>query len=184
MRVLVISLVLCSGCIGASSNPYRAATAAEQKLLSQSERTVFPSDVRGNFDRYRTTNFAWTGVILDVQNDPDDKSLATVLIEHHYWDWIEDHSVQKAVAFLSPRGEGKFVCHLPSSEGMTKDSLATRMAIVYASPVAMTDGVLHMSCALRVAPPGWYATDIFDYGRNYLLNHDTKDFKILRIPME
>jgi hypothetical protein len=99
------------------------------------------------------------------------------VIEHHYWDWIEDHSIQKAKAFLSPRGEGQFTCHaerrtLPSVE------LKDAMAVAYVRPVGVKDEVLHAACIIQFYPREWYLTDVMDYGR------DGEGLKMLRVPMQ
>jgi hypothetical protein len=100
-----------------------------------------------------------------------------VVIQHHYWDWIEDHSIQKARAFLSPRGEGEFVCHAERRTIPTVD-LRRAMAIAYVRPVGMKDGTLHAACIVRFFPPDWYATDGMDYGR------DGQGLTLLRVPMK
>lgn len=104
-------------------------------------------------------------------------STSEVVIEHHYWDWMEDHSIQKANAFLSPRGEGEFVCHV---ERLTVPSvhLEAAMAIAYVRPVEIEDQTLHAACVVRFFPRDWYGTDVMDYGRN------GEGRRCLRVPME
>jgi hypothetical protein len=50
------------------------------------------------------------------------------------------------------------------------------MAIAYVRPIGLKDGVLHAACIVRYYPPDWYATDVWDYGRN------GDGLKVLRVP--
>jgi hypothetical protein len=52
---------------------------------------------------------AWTGLIkeVDVVQTEDGPDVVYVL-QHHYYDWIEDFGQQREIILLSPRGEGKF----------------------------------------------------------------------------
>ncbi len=103
-----------------------------------------------------------------------------LVVEHHYWDWIEDYSVQREIAFLSPRGEGQFECRFTGKEEIPADQLArvADMAIVYGIPKKVgSDGTVVMACPFfKTLRRELYATDIFEYGRN------GSDLKVLRVP--
>ena len=177
---MLAAATLGAGCPVASSICYTGASDAERKLLTQADRRVFPDDVRKDVDRFKKVPVAWTGIIRAIRPGPA-PGTSELDIEHHYWDWIEDHSIQKAKAFLSQRGEGSFSCHLdrpvPAAVG------PGWMVIAYGSPVG-TIKPLALDCVVSVYPPSWYATDIFDYGREYLLHGDQRDFRMLRVPMQ
>jgi len=59
------------------------------------------------------------------------------------------------------------------------------MALVYGVPDQVgKDGTIVLSeKGMRTLPQGLYATDVWDYGRAYLIKHDMSDFKILRVPI-
>src|SRR5439155_1612311 len=104
---MLAAATLGAGCPVASSIRYTGASDAERKLLTQADRRVFPDDVRKDVDRFKKVTVAWTGIIRAIRPGPA-PGTSELDIEHHYWDWIEDHSIQKAKAFLSQRGEGSF----------------------------------------------------------------------------
>jgi hypothetical protein len=58
------------------------------------------------------------------------------------------------------------------------------MALVYGVPERIeADGTIVLAARrLRTLPQELYATDIWDYGRAFLLKGDRSDFKILRAP--
>jgi hypothetical protein len=174
-------MCLClGGCfpIAPGSRPYTPSDGGEKEIFSQVRRDVFPDDVRGAPEQYKSTIVLWSAIIRNVAVSD---SSVTITFEHHYWDFIEDYSVQKAIAFLSPRGEGRFVASFPLS---TKVSVGD-MALVYGMPEDVdTNGVIVLSeKGMRTLPQPLYATDVWDYGRAYLLKHDMSDFKVLRVPL-
>jgi hypothetical protein len=141
-------------------------------------------DVRTDVLRYRTQMLLWSGIIREVRPVETVQGPGMeVLFKHHYWDFIEDYSVQKARAFLSPRGEGMFQAafrkqHAPPPEHVRVDD----MAIVYGTPERLdADGwtVVLTGVRLKTFPKGLYATDIWDYGRDFLLKGDRNDFRVL-----
>jgi hypothetical protein len=180
----------CPG-LGSNSRPYAPSTEQEREVFFSAHRDVFPDDVRRDLDAHRTTLLAWVGIITSARWLDRKQPTAEFLIEHHYWDWIEDHSVQREVAFLSPRGEGPFSCVKtfvkPSAKSKVVHPLPPpgSMAIVYGYPEAVRaqSEIVDFRCvAISTAPPEWYGTDIWDYGRNYLLHGDESDLKVLRVP--
>jgi hypothetical protein len=183
--VCLLAVVL-SGCpaVAPSSRRYQPAPGTEQELFAIATPNVLPDDVRANLDAYRQTMLRWSGIIRECGFVADRNALR-LLVEHHYWDWIEDYSIQREIAFLSPRGEGRFVASFegvgrqPSMQCTTED-----MAIVYGYPDdVMSDGTVVLRGGLvRTLRPDLYATDIWDYGRDLVLKGDRKDLKVLRIP--
>lgn len=180
-RFLIVALfsVLLSGCPGVvpGSRMYTPSDPQEQQLHSDARRDVFPDDVRADHSRYESATLLWTGVITEVGGPGN----AVIAFEHHYWDFVEDYSVQKEIAFLSPRGEGKFRTIVePGGTSVTVGD----MAIAYVVPLSVdADGTVVVRLrGLRMLRRELYATDIMDYGRGYLLKHDMSDFKSLRVP--
>ena len=109
--------------------------------------------------------------------------------EHHYWDWIEDYGSQRQSIFLSPRGEGQFRCRqilkdfAPGAD--VSPMPAGYMAIVYGKLEGIDKNVVTLYCVSWIIKvrPDYFATDIWDYGRDYLLHGDKSDFKVLRVPV-
>ena len=93
MRTILIAsiLMIAAGC--AHTAGYEGDSAAERKLRAESRRDVYPDDVRSDLDRYRKATLAWPGIVKNLQPDTADPLMATMVIEHHYWDWMEDHSI-------------------------------------------------------------------------------------------
>ena len=185
--LLIVTALFLSGCVAPYSSLYSPADPQEAIAFKNSDRKVFPNDVRKNIDEYLSTEVAWTGVLKRVKvlsNSP--KEIVKFTIEHHYWDWIEDHSIQKAVAFLSPRGEGMFSCIKSSRTQNTPIPPIGSMAIVYGYPIHVDpkSGEIVLKCkGISFTSKSWYSMKIWDYGRNYLLNGDKSDFKVLKVPL-
>ena len=67
------------------------------------------NEVRKNLEEYRDVTLAWAGIILEVETrELSDCYKVTLLLEHFYYDWIENFGPQKEIIFLSTHGEGKF----------------------------------------------------------------------------
>ena len=186
LLVLALLFAACPGLVPGSKF-YAPSTDEEREVFAKARRDVFPDDVRQDVDAHRSTLVTWVGIIESARWLDRDHPTAEFLLEHHYWDWIEDHSIQREVAFLSPRGEGRFSCIKPFAESKTCDPLPApqSMAIVYGYPEAVRadSAVVDLRCiVISIAPPEWYGTDIWDYGRDYLLHGDMSDFKALRVP--
>ena len=175
---LLTVAVAVAGCPGVApySARYAGSSDTERKLLAGADRNVYPEDVRKDPEAFRKATLAWPGIVVSSGPNPNDPVISDVVIEHHYWDWIEDHSIQKARAFMSPRGEGQFVCHA-ERRAIPSIDLRRAMAVAYVRPVGIKDGALHAACIVRFFPPDWYATDVMDYGR------DGQGLKVLRVPM-
>jgi len=174
--IIVAVLALLTACpVGPYSKAYQGDSEAEQQIFQQARRDVYPDDVRKAPEDYRKVTLAWPGVIVSAEVDEDRPQFWTIVVEHHYWDWIEDHSVQKARAFLSPRGEGRFVCHA-ERRAMLASDLVGAMTVSYARPLGMKDQTLHAACIMRFFPRDWYATDVMEYGRG------GQGLKVLRVP--
>lgn len=171
-------LVLLAGCPDVpSSKPYEGTSEGERRVLSEARRDVYPDDVRKAPEAYGRATLAWPGVVVSASVDEGRAEYWTVVVEHHYWDWIEDHSIQRARAFLSPRGEGKFVCHAERGP-IAPQNLVNAMAIAYVRPLRTTDHMIEAACIMRFFPRDWYATDVMDYGRG------GQGLKLLRVPMQ
>jgi len=177
-RLAIVPFVfVVAGCLGPYTAQYSGRSDGEKKLLAEARRDVYPEDVRKSPDTFRKATLAWPGIVISARPDPNDALMSEVVIEHHYWDWKEDHSIQKAKAFMSPRGEGEFVCHA-ERRAVPPVDLRKAMAVAYVRPLGITDERLRAACTVQFFPPDWYATDVMDYGRG------GQGFRLLRVPMK
>jgi hypothetical protein len=175
----LLALLVLTGCPpGPYSKDYEGTSDVERKLLGEARRDIYPDDVRKAPESFLKATLAWPGVVVSAEPDPKDPLFSTIVVEHHYWDWIEDHSIQKAKAFLSPRGEGRFVCHA-ERRTLPPVELKDAMTIAYVRPIGVKDQTLHTACIMRFFPREWYATDVMDYGREF-----GGGPKVLRVPTQ
>lgn len=170
------------GCpIGPHSRHYKPVSDWERDAFEKANREVYPQDVRDDIAKYDSARIAWPGVIQNITTRVTDTGLAIdLIIEHHYYNWIEDFSIQQEHIFLSPHGEGLFETTWYLKPDSDKDKIAEfigDMAIVYGIPRGVYDSVIDVRAYyVRVIDQQWYATDIFEYKRH------GDSLKILRIP--
>ena len=164
--VLFASMVLI-GC--PHSQLYRGLSEGEQEHFSKANREIYPNDVRSNFQQNSSIKVAWPGFITEAKWDEKEGAYATTFVlEHHYYDWILDYSIQKEKLFLSSRGEGAFATICPSKpEQKSQTSSATgNLLIVYGTPERLEEGVVFLTCDYaRFIKRDWVRTDVFEYGR-------------------
>ena len=179
-RTILAALLLCgvavltSGCPGLApgSRAYRPLPQWESKSSAQARRDVFPNDVRQKPDGFTNTLVAWTGVITNIEffSDPPPRVVRFTAV-HHYFDWIEDLSIQRERFFLSPRGEGAFAvqwdAQTPDDQKFVDQFAVGDMLIAYGYPSVVRGNYVGLNPAqnLRAIKPQWYRTDILDYGR-------------------
>lgn len=115
---------------------------------------------------------AWAGVVTNAEIKKDDSGYLIIFsLEHHYFDWIEDDSIQKAIFFLSPRGEGNFKTYWNMPPSTDYDELKRRVAtgtllITYGYPVKVDGGTIYIHPDyVRPYDQSLYTTDALDYGR-------------------
>lgn len=180
--VVVMTCLTLSGCpIGPYSRLYKPISEWEESAFKKADREIFPNDVREGFASHDSSRVAWPGIIVGASPKKTDSTLEVrFVIEHHYYDWIEDFSIQQERIFLSPRGEGVFETTWnlkPDSDTVEVAESIGKMIIVYGIPSAINDSVIQLSAYyVRVIDRQWFATDIMDYGR------PGEPVNLLRIP--
>jgi hypothetical protein len=166
--------ILTIGCPGLApgSRAYRPLPQWEAKFYSQARRDVFPNDVRQKPDGFTNTLVVWTGVITNIEYFADvSRRVVRFTAVHHYFDWIEDISIQRERFFLSPRGEGAFavqwIAQTPDHQKFVDQSAVGDMLIAYGYPTVVRSNYIGLNPTqnLRAIKPQWYRTDILDYGR-------------------
>lgn len=107
---LLPTLVVFGGILSGCTNRYTPVSEWERSVYDKSSKTVFPRDVIANPQAHHQTLVAWPGVLRSAYYETrvDGQTVVNLVVEHHYFDWLEDRSVQKEIYFLSPRGEGTF----------------------------------------------------------------------------
>src|SRR5258708_1213545 len=106
-RICLLAVLLCgvaiftSGCPGLApgSRAYHPLPQWEARFSAQARRDEFSNDVRQHPDWFTNTLVAWKGVITNIQYFSDISSrVVRFTAVHHYFDWIEDISIQRARA--------------------------------------------------------------------------------------
>ena len=118
---------------------YRPASPREERAIASSTRDVYPDDVRADLLRHQV-QVAWAGLLQQIEfGGSAPHIVATVTVEHHYFDWIEDHGAQSEIHLMSPRGEGSFRCSWPVDPAIDVANLrrfvvAGTMVVAYGTP--------------------------------------------------
>lgn len=174
---VAVALLLACGTPGASSRDYTPRTPEDRRHFAEARRDIFPNDVRANPEAYAKQKVAWAGVVAETKLvSLKGQSTLLVVIDHHYFDWIEDHGAQREVFFLSPRGEGKLVILLAAKrDSMTQGEIDAAipvgsMAVVIGTPKKPVDDapgapLIFLYDSFQFIDRQWYRTDMFDYGR-------------------
>lgn len=157
---------------GPGSRPYKPASVREEQAIAASTRDVYPDDVRANLSAHQV-QVAWAGLLQRAEVEgTHPNAVVTVTVEHHYFDWIEDHGVQREIHLLSPRGEGTFRCS-SAIDPRIDLSLFRRgvvrglMIVAYGTPTRLDGPVVDLGrCAyLRIVPGQTHSTTRLNYGR-------------------
>lgn len=166
------------------SRPYQPASPLEAEHLRKADFRVFPDDVRTALEKNKDKMVGWAGIVTDSQIEKNDKEYLIIFtLEHHYFDWIEDDSIQRAKFFLSPRGEGVFKTYWSMPLSFDYEQLKGLVApgtllITFGYPVKVEDRIIYLRPDyVRPYARVLYNTDALDYGR------PGTPAKILRTPL-
>ncbi len=166
-----VGVLLCVACcvagiVGApSSRDYEPVSEWERREMGRSSRNTYPDDVRANLAGNRRP-VAWADVLRAVEffGEPR-RPMLRLTIEHRYFDWIDDRSVQRERFFLSRRGEGTFQCVWPLRPEwdvveMRRITVPGLMAVVYGTPERVDGATIDLGQAayVRLIPPGLHGT--------------------------
>lgn len=159
-------LILATACTG----HYKPFTQSEQAEYDKASRNIYPDDVRLDPTKYSDTLVVWPGIIVETSlEESSEQLLVTFVLEHHYFDWLDDSSIQKERYFFSARGEGQFQLtwtFKPDSnrENFRRWTAPGVLLIVYGKP--HVDGSDIKLTASHISPieKKYYRSD-WDYGR-------------------
>jgi hypothetical protein len=141
----------------------------EKGEFDKADRSVYPEDVRHDFSQYQSITVAWTGTIEDVQvKETPEGPDVMYLLNHHYYDWIEDFSPRPERILLSPRGEGQFKTTWGLKPGTQLEEFTdpSQLLIVYGIPISLENEVIIIDASyVRGINKRFYTTEVMDYGR-------------------
>jgi hypothetical protein len=173
---LVLLIVSGSASAVPSTREFTPESAEKQAIFQQARKDVYPKQARQHPERYAHDSIAWAGIVKDTELFQSKFGPAVkVLIQHHYFDWLENHGAQPEVFFLSPRGEGEFMIIIRPDEGLSNNQVrqlipAGTMVVVvgrlYARSAQFKDKPLAVITQFfQFLDKKRYRTDVFDYGR-------------------
>jgi hypothetical protein len=177
-RILALAIFATAAVTYASNLPYQPCTHPEKLEFAQDRLDVYPDDVRKDLAAYTNTPVVWVGLIKSTDardKDSGNKIDADTVLEHHYFDWVQDGKGHGAKLAVSPRGEGNFRLKwtLKKTEydsdyqGAEEYAHKGKLAIVYGIPSSIdTNGTIVLSYHyIRVVDKKHFNMDQFDYGR-------------------
>jgi hypothetical protein len=150
-----------------SSNSYKPDD-WEKPFYEAALKTAFPSDLIKAPGKYQDQLIHLVGIVDSVYIDSSTQQV-NILLENHYWDYIEDYSIQDEVMFVSPKGDGKFIVTLDSSyrsgiERLKKFSAERKLFLVYGNFKEIKNGLpLINAVQLKYIDYEQYSTAIFTY---------------------
>lgn len=171
--LLGLAVLLFGGCHTSYSARFEPSSPTGIVALANSKKNIYPKQVFENPDLYRNEFVAWAGIVKEI-NLFESRSgpAATILVEHHYFDWIEDHGGQREQFFLSPKGEGNFGIVLGPTE-FDKDIKVRipigTMVVAIGKTKVMSDAARKQLYVLteyrQFIDKKAYRMDVYDYGR-------------------
>jgi hypothetical protein len=168
----------------ASTGDYQPANRAEADLAGRADKEIYPQNVRDSLTRFTSVLIVWPGIVRRIASSASGDSI-TLVLEHHYFDWKEDHGCQRELYFVSPRGEGLFALTIPPvaarAPGFTGKPTIGALVIAYGMPTSVDTlegqpSIAVSARGLNIIEPRWYRTDAFSYGRGF------SDFQLLKVP--
>ena len=161
----VVGVIRSGGMFAPGSRGYRPGSPSEEEAFAATRRDVHPRDADA-------VEVAWAGVIRAFEvDDFADRIELRFVLEHRFFDWIEDYSVQRERYFVSPRGEGLFAARWPmprEARAEVRDHVHVGDLLLVYGPASRTGGRLAVDPAryVRLVVPDLWRDDIFDYGRD------------------
>lgn len=154
------------------SSEYEAVSPRERAEMDRARRDVYPDDVRRDLESHRV-EVAWAGLLREAVFRGAPEHDMTLTIEHHYFDWIDDHSARPEHFLLSPRGEGLVRCSWPVDPSWDLDAMRAvsppgTMIVVYGTPERVDGAIVDLGRAayVRSIPAEVATTTVLDYGRD------------------
>lgn len=182
LLVSMFLLFILSGCLQnsnstiwfPSSAPYKPIVPGEDEALKNADKSILPFDVKRDSQSYGNKLVVWTGIVekMDIYTK-DNETIVDTYLQHRYYDFIEDFSIQQEKMFVSPFGEGEFILRekfdkkIPIEElksELPKDVFKECFLIIYGKVGKIEKGIPLLEYEnFRIVFPENYATNIFSY---------------------
>ncbi len=160
-RLFFAGLMLLAGCATYEDGRYRPVTGTEKEVFARADQRITPSDVRQNFDAFKTNDVAWVGIIKDIRFKETERTIQVAFqVEHRHFDWLTHDGA--AAYHLSAEGEGEFMVgwsvRKPTSIGRLKaQAKPGYMLVAYGTPYRIIDGVIQLAAtAVRPVSAGQF----------------------------
>lgn len=183
MSLILLYTTVLTADILMNSQQYKPSTKDGRNIFKIADKEIYPRDVLSHKDSMRDKWIAWAGIVKKVEYlDTNFGPAARVIIEHHFFDWIEDHGAQNELFFLSPRGEADFEIFIPVNAKKPENERLPLgiMAVVIGKPQVILDkdNKSHLIVLTKYhdfIKKSAFRMDVYDYGRNGEPIHKVKD---------
>lgn len=187
----------------ASSSYYKPINPGEDETLKKADKSILPLDIKKESQSYDNISVVWTGIVekMDIYKTKDDETIVDIYLQHRYYDFIEDFSIQQEKMFVSPFGEGEFILRKKMDKKIPIDELRNELPkAVFKECFLLTYGKIGKTEKgiplleyenMRIVFPENYATNIFSYkferdkNNNIVLDENGQpkqiDFKMLKV---
>ncbi|HXX73654.1 MAG TPA: hypothetical protein VEI50_00825 [Nitrospiraceae bacterium] len=173
---ITLTCITLSAGAGYYSKPFEPNMPEGREAYKQAQKDIYPKQVREKPEQYSDQTIAWVGIVKGTEPIVGRSGPAVlVLVEHRYFDWIEDHGAQPEVFFLSPRGEDEFMIVTKPEKQLTPDEAAQ---LISKGTMVVAVGQIDVRFAKDQTKPlalltryvqfidhKMYRSDVFDYGR-------------------
>jgi hypothetical protein len=157
------------------SAKYKPLTREEENSLKKADRTILPFDVKRDIKNTEKKSVIWTGIVDTVVyfNPSDTVMIVDVYLQHRYYDFIEDFSIQQERMFVSPIGEGNYIFRQAIigkrpfdkiKDDLNKSIFKECFIFSYGIVSSLKDSVpVLIAENIRIVFPENYATNILSY---------------------
>lgn len=179
--VLLLSGCVSSGILFPGSYTYQPSGPIESRWIKEADFSIYPDDVRKDFNKFKDKVVSWAGVIIEVRlEEPEDDpnySYWIITADHHYFDRIDDRNIQPERYFLSKMGEGKFevMVRMSRISGVDRDKFIREtkewlspgnMVVAYGRPTKGSSGIIRLLGHANAFPKKLYDVTKMSYGRD------------------
>ena len=189
----------------ASSARYKPINPGEDEALKKADKSILPQDVKNAKQSFDNISVVWTGIVEKMEiYKTKDETIVDIYLQHRYYDFIEDFSIQQEKMFVSPFGEGKFILRKQMNPQIPIEELKAELPkAVFKECFLITYGKIGKPEKdipileyenMRIVFPENYATNIFSYkferdkNNNLVLDENKEpkqtEFKMLKVASE
>lgn len=182
IKILILLLTL-SSCIQNNnsnigvpkSKYYQPINPGEKEVLKKADKSILPNDVKNDLLTNKNKSVVWTGIVekVDFQTTKDNEVIVDIYLQHRFYDFIEDFSIQQEKMFVSPFGEGTYILRKKMNKKISIEQLKSEFPkIIFKECFMITYGkiteneneipILEQE-NMRIVFPENYATNLFSY---------------------